>query len=157
MVISDPSAFRHATPFLGPRNLPPWFSGGTAIGMALRECLRLLVEREEGDRMIIHLTDGEGEDTRRGAEREVIAKLRDSDFRIVLLDVKMPGIDGLEFIRRLKSDYPVPVIVLTGPGRVRWRQGLSAGERVRQGETLARLGGVQPASAATHSASRPPG
>jgi DNA-binding NtrC family response regulator len=36
---------------------------------------------------------------------------------IVLLDVKMPGLGGLEVIRRIKTDHPqVEVILLTGHG-----------------------------------------
>lgn len=36
---------------------------------------------------------------------------------VVVLDVKMPGIDGFEVLKRIKSEYPqVPVILLTGHG-----------------------------------------
>ena len=72
---SDPSAFRYATPFLGPRRLPSWFSGGTRIGTALEQCLKLLVEREEGDRMIILLSDGYSSDLHGGKDEEIARKL----------------------------------------------------------------------------------
>lgn len=36
---------------------------------------------------------------------------------VMVLDLRMPGIDGLEVLRRVKKDYPkVQVIVLTGHG-----------------------------------------
>jgi DNA-binding NtrC family response regulator len=38
---------------------------------------------------------------------------------VVLLDVKMPGIDGIETLKRIKSKYPlVEVIMLTGHATV---------------------------------------
>lgn len=54
---SDVSAFRCAPPFLRPENLPPWF-GGTMIGMALRSGEKSLLASNEGDRMIVLITDG---------------------------------------------------------------------------------------------------
>jgi len=36
---------------------------------------------------------------------------------VMILDIKMPGIDGMEVLRRVKSNYPnVQVIILTGHG-----------------------------------------
>ena len=72
---SDPSAFGYATEFLGPRRLPRWFRGGTKIGLALEECLKLLVEREEGDRLIILLSDGYSADLGGGKDIEIANKL----------------------------------------------------------------------------------
>lgn len=72
---SDPSAFKYAPPFLSPRSLPRWFSGGTRIGMGLDECLKLLVEREEGDRMIILVSDGFSADLSGGNDEEIGRKL----------------------------------------------------------------------------------
>jgi Ca-activated chloride channel family protein len=40
-----------------PEIAPYWF-GGTNIGKAVQGCKKLLVERDEGDRMILLITDG---------------------------------------------------------------------------------------------------
>jgi Ca-activated chloride channel family protein len=58
---SDPSAIRCALPFMRPDLAPPWF-GGTSIGKALLGCKKVLQERQEGDRMIILVTDGDSFD-----------------------------------------------------------------------------------------------
>ncbi len=43
----------------------------------------------------------------------------DSTIRIVLTDLKMPGIDGIELLRRIKARYPhVEVVVMTGYGTI---------------------------------------
>ena len=39
--------------------------------------------------------------------------LSDSDFDIAILDIKMPRIDGLEVLQRLRTDSDIPVIFLT--------------------------------------------
>jgi Ca-activated chloride channel family protein len=72
---SDVSAFRCAPPFMKPDLLPPWF-GGTEIGKALLACRRVLVEREEGDRMIILISDGNSFDLYGGNDAEIIRELR---------------------------------------------------------------------------------
>ncbi|HEX5631020.1 MAG TPA: response regulator transcription factor [Acidimicrobiia bacterium] len=68
---------------------------------AIAEMLRLYCE-QEGFRLI-HASNGE-----RGLEA-----LRERDPRVVLLDVGLPGIDGLEVCRRIRSTSDVPVIMLT--------------------------------------------
>jgi DNA-binding response OmpR family regulator len=46
--------------------------------------------------------------------------LEDSLPDVMVLDLKMPGIDGLEVLRRVKKRYPqVQVIILTGHGSER--------------------------------------
>ena len=48
---------------------------------------------------------------------------------VVLLDVKMPGLGGLELIRRIKKDHPdLEVILLTGHGSAQYAdQGMELG------------------------------
>jgi len=52
-----------------------------------------------------------------GAEGE--AWLRQRDFDIALVDIKMPDIDGLDLLATVKRDFPfTEVIILTGHGTV---------------------------------------
>jgi len=43
--------------------------------------------------------------------------LRDEEPDVMVLDLKMPGIDGMEVLRRVKREHPaIEVIILTGHG-----------------------------------------
>lgn len=72
---TDTSAFRCAAPFMKPGSLPYWFNG-TSIGAALMACRKELIEREEGDRMIILVTDGYSADLSAGRDEEVARELK---------------------------------------------------------------------------------
>ena len=52
--------------------------------------------------------------------RSALEKLSaDSKLEVVILDVKMPGIDGIETLRQIKTQHPlVEVIMLTGHATV---------------------------------------
>lgn len=75
---TDTNAFRCAPPFMDPKkgNLPRWF-GGTSIGKALKACRVELNKREEGDKMIILISDGYSSDLGGGQDGEIAKKLRD--------------------------------------------------------------------------------
>ena len=73
---TDVSAFRCAPPFMKPSKLPSHF-WGTEIGKALLACRRVLVSREEGDRMIILVSDGYSADLGGSRDMEVATTLRD--------------------------------------------------------------------------------
>ncbi len=48
---------------------------------------------------------------------QALQKIREGVARIMVLDLKMPGIDGLEVLRRIKKAQPeVQVIILSGHG-----------------------------------------
>lgn len=50
---------------------------------------------------------------------EALRHLREDDFSVLILDVKMPGIDGLGLMVQIKRKRPdLPVILLTGHGSV---------------------------------------
>jgi Ca-activated chloride channel family protein len=80
----DPSAIRCSPPFMRPENAPPWF-GGTAIGNALQACREVLTSRQEGDRMIILITDGMSYDIENGQDVQLAKEL--SADRIVVYAV----------------------------------------------------------------------
>ncbi|RPI23618.1 MAG: DNA-binding response regulator [Actinobacteria bacterium] len=67
----------------------------------IADLLKMYFEKE-GYRLV-HAVSGE-----QGLER-----LRDRDARVVLLDIGLPGMDGIEVCRRIRSDSDVPVIMLT--------------------------------------------
>jgi len=51
--------------------------------------------------------------------REALTILEDSDVDLVLTDMKMPGMDGIELLERIKKKDPeLPVIVMTAHGTV---------------------------------------
>lgn len=47
---------------------------------------------------------------------ECVQTVRDTHPSVVVLDVMMPGKDGLEVLRELRSEFTVPVIMLTAKG-----------------------------------------
>ncbi|MFN3533882.1 MAG: response regulator [Desulfatiglandales bacterium] len=48
---------------------------------------------------------------------EALRAVRDTVFDVMILDLRMPGMDGLEVLRRVKEIAPkLPVIILTGHG-----------------------------------------
>jgi len=83
---TDTSAIRCAPPFMRPENAPPWF-GGTEIGKALLACKEVLAGREEGDRMIILVTDGFSFDLSNGNDVAIARKLRDSGITVYAIHV----------------------------------------------------------------------
>ncbi len=81
----------------------------------------LIVDDEEDfvDTMIRRLK-AKGFDAR-GVNRgkEALELLDENDFDVCVLDVKMPGMDGIETLREMKKKKPLmEVIMLTGHGSV---------------------------------------
>jgi DNA-binding NtrC family response regulator len=63
--------------------------------------------------------------------QEALEKLVGESVHVVILDVKMPGMDGVAVLKAIKSRYPmVQVVMLTGHGTVE-----SALEGLRSGAT----------------------
>lgn len=73
---NDTSAIRCAPPFMKPDKVPPWFNG-TEIGKALVACRDILTQRDEGDRMIILVSDGISFDLEGGRDMELAREFRD--------------------------------------------------------------------------------
>ncbi|MEW6615576.1 MAG: response regulator [Thermodesulfobacteriota bacterium] len=54
-----------------------------------------------------------------GSGNEAIELIRERSFDVAVLDIKMPGMDGIETLRQIKKIAPlVEVILLTGHGSV---------------------------------------
>ncbi|MEE8327099.1 MAG: response regulator, partial [candidate division NC10 bacterium] len=54
-----------------------------------------------------------------GSGREALRQLERSPSRLIFSDMRMPGMDGLEFLRRVKAVRPeILVIVMTAYGSV---------------------------------------
>ena len=60
---------------------------------------------------------GYSADTAASAE-EGLERIEDVQPGAILTDLVLPGIDGIELVRRLRSAYPVPIIVLSGQGTI---------------------------------------
>ena len=74
--------------------------------IVIRSCLRILA----GDEFQVEsVQDG----------REALKKIEESPYDVVILDIMMPNIDGLEVLRRVKETHPnVDVIMITGLSQV---------------------------------------
>ena len=54
---------------------------------------------------------------------QALKKLQEVEPTVMILDLKMPGMDGLEVLKKVKSAYPeTQVIILTGHGTDKARQ-----------------------------------
>ena len=63
-----------------------------------------------------------------GDGTEALAKIREREPDMVILDVMMPGIDGIEVARRLRKASAIPILMLTAKGTVADRvAGLDSG------------------------------
>jgi two-component system NtrC family response regulator len=84
----------------------------------MEENTRILVVDDEVGMcdFLRYLLEGEGyevEDANSAAE--ALDKLGKTAYQLVLADIKMPGIDGLEMLRQIKElDENIVVIVMTG-------------------------------------------
>ncbi|MFT4514524.1 MAG: Ca-activated chloride channel family protein [Planctomycetota bacterium] len=84
---SDPSAFSNSIPFMRPENRVPGF-GGTEIGKAVLGAREVLTSREEGDRMMILVTDGFSSDLTGGAEMEIARRLRRDRIQLFAVNIQ---------------------------------------------------------------------
>ena len=62
----------------------------------------------------------EGHDTTEARDgEEALKAAARSDFQVVLLDIKMPGMDGMQVLGRLREEHPeLPIIMISGHGDI---------------------------------------
>ena len=75
----------------------------------------LIADDEEGIRESLSLILGDEYDIGYATNgEETLEKLREDNFSLVLLDIKMPKLDGLEVLKRIKQEgNGIPVLMLT--------------------------------------------
>jgi len=78
--------------------------------------------------------------------REALDRVAISDVSLVLLDIRMPGMDGLQTLELIREKSGVPVIMVTGTGQkgsLKTSLGLGADDYIRKPfravELLARI------------------
>ena len=90
----------------------------------------LVVDDDEGIRSLVKKYLSENEylvNTARDAE-DAIKKIKIIKFDIIILDIMMPGKNGLEFIEENKNKLDTPIILLTAKGGTEERvEGLEVG------------------------------
>jgi Ca-activated chloride channel homolog len=91
---SDAAAMRCAPPFMKPEVALHVLGGGTQIGMALRACRKVLADRQDGDRMIILVTDGDSADLGGGNDVAVAKELKESGVTVFAILVGGMQIQG---------------------------------------------------------------
>jgi DNA-binding response OmpR family regulator len=74
----------------------------------------LIADDEEGIRESLNLILGDAYDLDFATDgEEALAKLEKQTYAAALLDIKMPKLDGLEVLRRLKGANGTPILMLT--------------------------------------------
>jgi len=67
--------------------------------------------------MVAELLRSEGYDADEASDgEEGLRAAQNSDYGLIVLDIMMPGKDGLEVLRELRADSEVPVLMLTARG-----------------------------------------
>jgi len=67
------------------------------------------------NKIIIHIMKDEPryEMVAAGSGKEALQLLEQQSFDLILLDVKMPEMDGMETLRRIRENYRIPVVLMT--------------------------------------------
>ncbi|HZE68678.1 MAG TPA: PAS domain S-box protein [Pyrinomonadaceae bacterium] len=101
----------------------PAVSSEPRVGTGVLNHLKLLIVDDSADtidmlRRLLEMDGARVKSARSGAEALCVAG--EEDFDVILSDISMPGMDGFEFLRRLRripGQKDVPVFALTGFGR----------------------------------------
>jgi two-component system response regulator PilR (NtrC family) len=98
------------------RTVPTPFSPESAL-MANKKNLILVVDDEESLRTVLSSElINEGYEVRTAADGDdAIVEMRNADFDLVLLDIKMPRMNGFEVLKHIKENHArAKVVMLTG-------------------------------------------
>jgi DNA-binding NtrC family response regulator len=98
------------------RTVPTPFSPESAL-MASKKSLILVVDDEESLRTVLSSElINEGYEVRTAADGDdAIVEMGNVDFDLVLLDIKMPRMNGFEVLKHIKENHPrSKVVMLTG-------------------------------------------
>ena len=90
----------------------------------------LVVDDDEGIRSLVkkYLNDNNYLVTTAENGEEASKKIKIIKFDLIILDIMMPGISGLEFIEQNKKKLETPIILLTAKGEANDRvEGLEVG------------------------------
>lgn len=116
--------------------------------MTVGKTMILIVDDEEIVRSLLQrLLEKAGYDIITAANgQEAIDKLSQVNASLILLDIKMPVLDGFQTLEFIRQQYDIPVIMVTGESKVTTVQdtlGLGADDYIRKpfrtGELLARI------------------
>jgi DNA-binding NtrC family response regulator len=81
----------------------------------------LIVDDEENIRLTLSqaLTTLAADIDTAASGQEALAKVEDRTFSVILLDLRMPGMDGMQVLERLRESRPeIPVIIITAHGTI---------------------------------------
>ena len=89
--------------------------------MTIRHKALIADDDEKVRRTAADVLAGEGLDVIMASNgEEAMERFAATSPDVVIVDLKMPGVDGLEVLRRVKAKSPeVPVIVITGYGQIK--------------------------------------
>jgi two-component system response regulator PilR (NtrC family) len=74
----------------------------------------LIADDEPGIReSLVDVLQGSGYDARAAADgAEALAALGEQDFAVVLTDIRMPGVDGLDVLRKVRATAPQTIVIV---------------------------------------------
>jgi len=103
------------------RSRCPWDNNNHWSYRIMNEKAVLIVDDEKNIRLTLSkaLEPLAAEIETAGDGREALEKLKQKPYNLMLLDLKMPGIDGMEVLRRTHAIYPqMRVIIITAYGTI---------------------------------------